>query len=131
VRVWCVVPWHSRAGEVEALLRDLCELRHEGELAGGASVRLAVRVLVVDNASAERVALPPEVRDATSDAAPAVRFEALRLEHNRGGSGGFNAGISRAIEECGASDAGYVWQFMKAMLYETTPYDPANEWPED
>ena len=22
-------------------------------------------------------------------------------------------------------------QFMKAMLFETTPYDPMNEWPED
>jgi GT2 family glycosyltransferase len=106
-RVWCVVPWHAGAGEAEAVLRDV-----GGQvlaLAGAAPMRVDVQVLLIDNASAERVALPAAVSREGG-----VRFTHVRLGENRGGSGGFNAGIERALREAAdleapADEHAYIW----------------------
>jgi GT2 family glycosyltransferase len=77
-KVRAVVPCHNRATDVHRLLSDLAVVAVQAE-------RVGLTVLVVDNASAEPVSglEGPEGLD--------VRF--LRLETNRGGSGGFNAGM--------------------------------------
>jgi GT2 family glycosyltransferase len=79
-RVRVVIPALGRAPEVSALLEDLAREADEGQ------GRFALSVLVVDNASdptLEEAVIPPEALD--------VAF--LRLDRNRGGAGGFNAGL--------------------------------------
>jgi GT2 family glycosyltransferase len=88
--VRAVIPSFGRRADVEALLGDLAAL----ELEQG---RLALSVLLVDNASTpplEDVARPPE-----------LDVEHLRLDVNRGGSGGFSAGLGRVLSRGIADDA--------------------------
>lgn len=87
--VWLVIPVRDRPGDLRALLGDLRRL--EAELATTDAPPARLRGVVVDNASREPIdpaafALPPWI-------------EVLRLETNRGGSGGFNAGLARALRD--------------------------------
>lgn len=78
--VWAVIPTFARRDEVVALLSDLARLH----LPPG----LILSVIVVDNASPEPIA--------TIEDPPGLRVTHARLDHNRGGSGGFSAGIALA-----------------------------------
>jgi GT2 family glycosyltransferase len=94
-RVIAVVPAWNRPADLARLLTDLAAVRTDAEL----------RVIVVDNASdvvLERVEAVAAAAAALRDTRP---VEFLRLDANAGGSGGFNAGIARALGE-GAS---FVW----------------------
>lgn len=79
-RVAAVVPCFNRRGDAEALLGDLSKL----DLTG-----VDLRVLLVDNASAE-----PLRGLATPDG---LNLTHLRLGSNTGGSGGYNAGMTRVL----------------------------------
>lgn len=108
--VAAVVPCYNRPADLEALLSDLAEIDltfsdHTGSDARStASVRL--RIIVVDNASAPPINHPRTLRSTTRRTSPPT-LEPLRLETNRGGSGGFNAGIARALEPPHQPD--FVW----------------------
>lgn len=94
-RVTAVVPAWNRPGDLARILTDLAGIQTDARLS----------VIVVDNAS--DVAL--EGVEAVATAAAALRavrpVEFLRLNANAGGSGGFNAGIARAL----AAGASLVW----------------------
>lgn len=79
-RVAVVVPCFNRRSDAEALLGDLAGMETRG---------LDIRVLLVDNASAQ-----PLSALATP---PGLALEHLRLSTNTGGSGGYNAGMSRVL----------------------------------
>ncbi len=93
--VHAVVPCYNRPRDAELLLNDLAEVA-----ASEPSVDL--RVLLVDNASDEPLAAIP---------VPAgLRVEHVRLEENRGGSGGFNAGIARVLfQGVPCDDREFIW----------------------
>jgi GT2 family glycosyltransferase len=90
LRVTALIPSFGRHTDVTTLLGDLLRLR-----LGTASLD----VIVIDNASE-----PPL---ATMEVPTGLSVEFLRLKSNRGGSGGFNAGIGRALRRPGPPDA--VW----------------------
>lgn len=75
-----VVPCFNRPGDLDELLCALGQIETE------------LHVIVVDNASAPQLEDSARVPDGLS-----VSF--LRLNSNRGGSGGFHAGIERALQE--------------------------------
>lgn len=89
-RITAVIPAYGRQSEVDAILADL-----------GASERAACEldVIVVDNASDP----PLAIRESASP-----RVSLLRLEENLGGSGGFNAGMRRALR-ANAEPPDLVW----------------------
>ncbi|TVQ61977.1 MAG: glycosyltransferase [Phycisphaerales bacterium] len=79
--VWVVIPVRDRPSDLRDLLNDLRRLDAPARLRG----------VVVDNAS--ETPIDPERFDFPS------WLETLRLESNRGGSGGFNAGLMRALRD--------------------------------
>lgn len=87
-RVRVVIPAHGRQGDVLALLNDL-SAHHSAQL----------DVVVVDNASDPPLAIPEVVGT--------LRVRTERLDRNRGGAGGFRAGLASALEQSPAADA--VW----------------------
>jgi GT2 family glycosyltransferase len=91
-RVWAVIPCFNRQKDLALLLDDLARLVPPAVEAGIAGLD----VLVIDNSSTPAIEI--NVAKLGSDAASwPMRIEVLRLETNPGGSGGFNAGLSRAI----------------------------------
>lgn len=98
-RIAVVVPCFNRRSDAEALLGDLAGMDAQG---------LNVRVLLVDNASTQPL---------SELATPAgLTLEHLRLSTNTGGSGGYNAGMSRVLNlsnestsAWGAFDPELVW----------------------
>ncbi|HYE02507.1 MAG TPA: glycosyltransferase [Phycisphaerales bacterium] len=91
-----VIPCFDRQHDLTTVLHDLAALD-----LGPAQARLGVRVVVVDNASARPLEAP---------AAHPFALEVIRLPTNTGGSGGFNAGIARALS-----------------LFDAQPDHPAHE----
>ena len=84
VRVAVVVPCYNRPRDVQTLMADLARITPH---AGGVEVDL--RVVLVDNCSDEPLA--------TISLDRRLRVEHLRLSRNTGGSGGYNAGMLRAL----------------------------------
>jgi GT2 family glycosyltransferase len=80
VRIAAVVPCFNRQDDLDRLLADFARLDLDG---------IDLDTIVVDNASDPALTLP--------DAPGAQRR--LRLERNRGGSGGFNAGLALALAD--------------------------------
>jgi GT2 family glycosyltransferase len=103
-----VVPWHDRVEDVVGLLAGLRELNLRVSAQAG-PIELRLHVVLVDNASTERLPTPLASCDTHVAGAPLLEVEHLRLDENRGGSGGFNAGIVRALEQSRGRDDGYVW----------------------
>lgn len=105
-RVAAVVPCFNRRDDARALLSDLSRLAPTYTPAtpdhGGGRRRLDLRVLLVDNASAEPLSTLP--------APPGVRLEHLRLSRNTGGSGGYNAGIRRVLALDDENDEAAPWR---------------------
>ncbi|MBX3358343.1 MAG: glycosyltransferase family 2 protein [Phycisphaeraceae bacterium] len=87
-RIVAVVPCYNRPDDLALLLRDLAASRHTG---------IDLSVLVVDNASDRALADTPTP--------PSLAVRTLRLDSNTGGSGGFNAGIARALADGAASNS--------------------------
>ncbi len=87
-RVAAIIPCFNRPGDLSRLLSDLGD-----QCAAGTGLR----VVIVDNASAPPLTLDPP---------PGLHLETVRLEINRGGSGGFNAGVAHALR---AGSAEFVW----------------------
>ncbi len=79
--VRAVIPSFGREADLARLLDDLGALD-----LGVAGARIALDILVVDNASPEPL-----------EGAVAGRAAVVRLPRNAGGSGGFNAGLARTI----------------------------------
>lgn len=112
-RVAMVVPCFNRPDDARALFGDLARMDQRG---------IDLRVLLVDNASDERL---ENLGLTLGDATPAPRFgpprlSHLRLEKNTGGSGGFNLGLETVLctnahgrdassSEWRAFDAEWVW----------------------
>lgn len=90
VRVAAVVPCHNRQDDLDLILGDLREAVLVRD-----DVRVELRIVVVDNCSAVPL---------HSAANPAAEIH--RLPSNRGGSGGFNAGMQRALAD---SQVDFVW----------------------
>lgn len=88
-RVRAVVPCYNRQRDLDLLLADLAAQRRDLRVG-----RVELSVTVVDNAS------DPPLRVHPVD----VPVELLRLGQNRGGSGGFNAGMARALAEGSPGD---------------------------
>lgn len=109
VRVHAIVPCYNRPDELTNLVGDLARLdrRFQRRIADPAgrertqTVQVALAVTIVDNGSTPPLTLP-----ANPD--PEIRLELLRLEANSGGSGGFNAGMSRALSSLGV-DPEFLW----------------------
>lgn len=93
-RVVVVTPCYNAPGDLELVLTDLARLdlaiaTTTDDRNGGGASRVRLRVLVVDNASdqpLDRVPVPA-----------GLQVEFLRLDRNRGGSGGYNAGMAHAL----------------------------------
>jgi GT2 family glycosyltransferase len=79
-RVGAVIPCFSRPADLRLLLKDLAGQEPQDG-------RAQLRVLVVDNAS------DPPLESGDAPPPPGLDIEFLRLQTNRGGSGGFNAGL--------------------------------------
>jgi GT2 family glycosyltransferase len=103
-----VVPWHDRTEDVVGLLEGLRELNLCFAASAG-SIELRLHVVLVDNASTESLPTQLTPRDENDAGRASLEVESLRLDENRGGSGGFNAGIARALEQSRGRDDGYVW----------------------
>ncbi len=103
-RVAAVVPCFNRREDARALLSDLSHLAATYAQVGleGEIGRIDLRVLLVDNASAEPLSTLP--------VPPNVRLEHLRLGHNSGGSGGYNAGIRRVLALDDENDEAAAWR---------------------
>lgn len=99
LRVGVVVPCFNRRADAAQVLRDLVAV--ERRWSGGA---LDIRVVLVDNGSDVSLSDLEE---------RGVWIEHLRLGANTGGSGGYNAGMSRVVAESAGDwarfDAEYVW----------------------
>lgn len=78
-----VVPCHNRPDDLAALLGDFAAMRLGG---------IGFDVIVVDNASDQPLGGAPG----------GIDVEFLRLDTNLGGSGGYNAGMARALRRDGA-----------------------------
>ncbi len=89
--VWAVIPTFARRHDVVALLSDL------SRLALPPGVRL--RALVIDNASPEPLDGLPSSQGPTG-----VAVTVVRLDRNRGGSGGFSAGVAVALAHVRTAD---------------------------
>jgi GT2 family glycosyltransferase len=90
-RVVAIVPCFNRPADALALLGDLARVPRTWS--GGA---IDLRVILVDNASSTPLSGLPM---------PAgLRVEHVRLSSNTGGSGGFNAGLARALESIDPGD---------------------------
>ncbi|MEO1510899.1 MAG: glycosyltransferase family 2 protein, partial [Planctomycetota bacterium] len=93
--VTAVIPAWNRPADLVRLLADLGALETDADF----------RVIIVDNDSD----VPLETLEAVANATKALRerhaVEFLRLAENRGGSGGFNAGIAHAL----GHDPSFVW----------------------
>lgn len=90
-----VIPAWNNPRDLIALLADLKALDTAGA---------DLRVLIVDNGSENPLASAPAVRKAAEDSALRITFHELRA--NRGGSGGFNAGIEQALNR---SSPDFIW----------------------
>lgn len=90
-----VVPAWNNPADVTAILGDLKSL----DVAGA-----DLRVLIVDNGSDIPLASIPTVVQAADGSGLRITFHELRT--NRGGSGGFNAGIEQALNR---SNPDFVW----------------------
>lgn len=86
--IWAVTPCFNRPSEVSTLLRDLARVERP---AGW-----ALRVIVIDNASAK------PLREVGVPAGLQVTH--VRLDANRGGSGGFSAGVALAVHHARTPD---------------------------
>lgn len=80
-RVAAVIPCFARQDDLDNALADLAAIDTAG---------VDLQVVVVDNASNPPLVVP--------DRAGAVAVHLLRCEENRGGSGGYNAGIQAAMK---------------------------------
>lgn len=109
LRIAAVVPCYNRQADLDLILADLRAARLHAS-----AVRISLRVIVVDNCSepplqadctprSSRVAHPGEDH---AQSEGSLSIEVLRLPSNRGGSGGFNAGIGRALSD---PDVDFVW----------------------
>lgn len=90
VRVGAVVPCFQRQDELDQILADL-----HASLRTGDRLEVLLRVVVVDNCSATPL-----------HAAGFPGANLIRLPSNRGGSGGFNAGMRAQLEDW---DPDYLW----------------------
>ena len=86
--VAAVVPAWNRPGDVVALLGDLARLDRPGPLT----------VLLVDNGSQPALESIPPVQVALGALRSMGQAQVIRLTQNRGGSGGYNAGLAAALE---------------------------------
>jgi len=93
--VEAVIPAWNRPGDLQALLGDLKVLD---------TTSVDLRVLIVDNGSDNPLASLPKVRLAAEESGQRITFH--ELSTNRGGSGGFNAGIEQALTR---STPDFVW----------------------
>lgn len=82
-RIAVVVPCYQRHEDARLVLADL------GRVAHALRDRVDLRVVLVDNASTTPLS--------TLGTPDGLRLEHLRLSTNTGGSGGFNAGLSRVL----------------------------------
>ncbi|MCB9845480.1 MAG: glycosyltransferase family 2 protein [Phycisphaeraceae bacterium] len=98
-RVTSVSPCFNAPRDIEQLYQDLAAL--DLTLPGGGTIELSV--IVVDNASNEPISAiaPP----------PGLRVTVVRLDSNTGGSGGYNAGMARAVLDgrSGREPPEFVW----------------------
>ncbi|MBX3385354.1 MAG: glycosyltransferase [Phycisphaeraceae bacterium] len=130
LRIAAVVPCFNRRPDAEALLGDLLRIDQTG---------IDLRVILVDNASDVPLSTL-KITDADgSPTEPWFRLEHLRLSQNTGGSGGYNAGMRRALEYAADPDAGpwdpdYIWMVDSdarvapdtlARLLQVTEADPS------
>jgi GT2 family glycosyltransferase len=86
VRVCAVIPCYNRRRDAELLLSDLGTLR-----LADVDRRVSLSVILVDNASDEPLSTLPVPRG--------LAVEHFRAAENRGGSGGFNTGMARALTQ--------------------------------
>ena len=93
--VAAVIPAWNRPSDLAALLGDLGRLE---------TSPADLRVLIVDNGSDSPLAGVPSVRQAAEQSGKRITFH--QLGTNRGGSGGFNAGITQAMARLHPD---YVW----------------------
>lgn len=89
-RIRAIIPCHNRPADLSRLLSDLAALDR------GPAGRVALSVLVVDNASDRPIA---------AEVPEGLAVEVLRLERNAGGSGGFNAGMGQVLARGVPGDA--------------------------
>lgn len=95
--VRCVVPCFNRRADLELLLEDLASIELDGPThphgsapeTGAHPWRVALDVVVVDNASAEPLS--------TCAVPPGLVVQFVRSEVNTGGSGGFNLGLLHVL----------------------------------
>lgn len=90
-RVRAIIPCYNRPADLASLLGDLLTLQGDQGL----------DVLVIDNASS------PPIDPALFPTGLAIRL--IRTPENRGGSGGFNAGLSRLLEDAPADPGECFW----------------------
>ncbi len=83
-RVAAVTPCFNRAIDIERLLSDMARLDRRG---------IDLVVVVVDNASSVPLSQIPTP--------PGLEVEHVRLNENRGGAGGFNAGMAHVLSGSG------------------------------
>lgn len=104
LRVWSVVPCFNRPGDLMLLLQDLSRLELAFDHADR-NITVDLRVIVIDNASDSP--LTPE----STRLPDSLRADFVRLDSNVGGSGGFNAGLRRAIQNelTESTSPSFVW----------------------
>ena len=88
-RVVLVSPCYNRAADAEALVDDALKLDQRG---------VDLRMVLVDNASDKPLSQMRFGLGPTPPTHPYFRLEHLRQSDNAGGSGGYNAGLRRALE---------------------------------
>lgn len=84
-RIAAICPCFNRPQDLEILLQDFARQQNIHNI--------EFWVTIVDNASTKPLS--------TLTRPPGLRVEFLRLEHNSGGSGGFNAGMTQALSGAG------------------------------
>lgn len=106
LRIAAVVPCFNRQADLDLILADL-----RAAHLSGAAVSIELRVIIVDNCSepplqADSGVIATHADHNAEHSAGSLSIQVLRLPSNRGGSGGFNAGIGRALSD---PDVDFVW----------------------